>query len=118
MTTFSEQYKLAKDIAFVDRVQQALIKVAVTVSAENPGKRIPAAQEIVRKPREMALLVAFGVVGVNGISEKSSDAEIEVAVRSVINVYTALIPEPKPVVVKAVSQPVVAKQPWYKRVLK
>jgi hypothetical protein len=92
---FLDQIQLAADENVIQRVQQALIKSALAVAAEDAGaakhaERRIFAERVLHEPQRWARLVVLGVVTNPAISAKSSDDDIEFTVNSMWDAYAGI----------------------------
>ena len=99
--SFIDAFELAQNEAFVQRVQQAMVKSAIAVSAESPSDpanlvldaaRLSYATTVLRDPPRNARLMAFGVVTNGTITAESSDSDIEFTVNSMWSAYSGVNP--------------------------
>jgi hypothetical protein len=95
--TFEEQYALANDPVFQQRVTIALVKSAVAVMAEPPATEAHAdraayAGKVLGTPEIEGMNMALGVVTNPAITVDSPDDAIEFTVNSMWNAYAGVIP--------------------------
>jgi hypothetical protein len=93
---FIDQYTLAMDQSFINRVQMAMVKSAISVCNESPAAdyhqpRSAWATQVLRDPSFYAARVAFGVTSNPVITAQSSDSDIEFTVNSDWNAYAGVV---------------------------
>ena len=84
-----KQWELAMTEEFFRRVQQAMVRTALNVAAEKlpSPKRSSYATQILNNPEGYRMRFAHGVVAYPGISEESTDDNIQLTVNSIFNAY-------------------------------
>lgn len=92
MLSFQESCALARDPAFLARLEAAAVKTAVAVcnEADSTGghaARIGFARRVLSASRPQAESLALGAVVCAGLSAASTDAAIESALSAVWNAY-------------------------------
>ena len=92
MADFNGQWDLAQNPEFQRRVQQAAVKSAIAVSAEdaqtaNHAERVAWGNQILRSPEGYGKTIAYGVLTNALIGMASSDSDIEFTVNSMWNAY-------------------------------
>jgi hypothetical protein len=93
---FKDQTDLAMTPAFIARVQNAMVKSAIAVSAEDPATayhaaRVSWATQVLRDPARYATRVAVGVASNDVISLDSLDSDIEFTVNAQWNAYAGVV---------------------------
>jgi hypothetical protein len=92
MAAFNEQWDLAQNPEFQRRVQQAAVKSAIAVAAEdaetaNHAARVAWGNQILRSPESYGKMLAYGVLSNAAISAASLDSDIEFTVNSQWDAY-------------------------------
>lgn len=90
---FRDQYDLARDPIFVQRVQVGIVKSAIAVQNEGNDTeghvaRASFAYQVLLNPENYARLIAQGVATNDVITEASSDSDIEFTINSMWNAYS------------------------------
>lgn len=93
---FIDQFALAQDATFVMRVQMALVKSAIAVSAEDTTtpyhtERATWSAQVLRDSAHYAKFVAYGVASSVAITADSTDNDIEFTINSQWNAYAGAI---------------------------
>ena len=99
--TYTEEVQLARDTTFIDRVLMAMVECGIAISNEAPSgitqdnysldtRRTALAQDVVRRPMDMARNFAYGVASIDTITAGSSDADIKTAVATIWNTYAGI----------------------------
>lgn len=91
MATYVDQYTLSADAGFKQRVEQAVVKAAMTVlDGGADSGRIALAQRVMADPTSFAAIVAKAVVTDSVVSASAptgstlTDAQLQTAVNSVL----------------------------------
>ena len=92
MADFNGQWDLAQDHTFHRRVQQAAVKSAIAVAAEDPetanhAARLAWGNKILLSPEGYGKTIAYGVLTNTLLGMASSDSDIEFTVNSMWNAY-------------------------------
>ena len=90
--SFDEQWNLAQDYTFQRRVQQAAVKSAIAVAAEDVetakhAERLAWANKILLSPESYGKILTYGVLSNAAIDAESIDSDIEFTVNSQWNAY-------------------------------
>lgn len=94
MATFLEQVELATNNDFIQRVQQAAVKTAIAVMAEDDGaaghaERCALAHQVLHNPQQSARTLVYGMVTGN-IDAYASDSDLEWMMASIWNAYAGV----------------------------
>jgi Kef-type K+ transport system membrane component KefB len=90
--SFSTQAQLAVDVAFLERVELAIVSAAIDVSNEatstpNHSWRAALAQRVVAAPNTYAQQMAWGIVADTSITSSSTDTVLKNRVAAIWNTY-------------------------------
>lgn len=93
---FLDQYTLANDAEFINRVEMAMVKSALAVCAEsdttpNHAARAQWGTQVLRDPNFYAGRVVYGVTSNPVITAQSSDSDIEFTVNSDWDAYAGVV---------------------------
>ncbi len=93
---FTDDYELANDEVFKQKVQMAMVKSGLAVVSEDPGtayheKRATYANQVLKNPSGSAADMAYGVSSNVAITGASSDADIEFTVNANWNAYAGVV---------------------------
>ena len=92
MANFNDQWDIAQNPEFQRRVQQAAVKSAIAVAAEdvetaNHAARLAWGNQVLRSPEAYGKILAYGVLSNATIGAASIDSDIEFTVNSQWNAY-------------------------------
>jgi hypothetical protein len=86
---YQDRTALARQRAFVDKVQLAMMKAAITVLGQTTpdAKQLALAQLIIKEPERNAQTFSFGVVTDDAIAADSTDAALQTSVNALLAKY-------------------------------
>jgi hypothetical protein len=94
--SFLDQIATSTDADFINRVQQAAVKIAIAVAAEAPSqnaevdtKRASFALTVLHNPQKYAHLLVYGIAS-QGLSLSSTDANLENTMSAIWNAYSGV----------------------------
>lgn len=91
--SYTGQDTLARDVAFIPKVRQSIVRAAIAINGENPAtlhhiERANLAFQVLRNPDSFAPMFAQGVTADDTITGASSDAAIDGRVSAIWDDYS------------------------------